>query len=193
MFGKTSWKELQTRIQNVEAQCAAFEKKEEELQVLRDDYEKKIKALEEQRLALEAEKKAFDEACEKEKRALTEMLSADAQKARDAMKRSLEEERVRAVNLLNDRIGSMQECYVFFLSQIKLMMDMVTKAATNTTELFFTEEKVDIFEQFCKEMDGELGTGLLTKDDYYSHDPKSMISTKLEDSKAEEQNNVTLV
>lgn len=193
MFGKPSQTELQSRIQELEAQCAAFEKKERELQILRDDCERKIKSLEEQRLAFEAEKKAFNEECEKEKRVLTELLSADVQKAGDELKRSIEEERVRAVNLLNDRIGSMQECYVFFLSQIKLMMEMVTKAATNTTELFFTEEKVDVFEQFCKEMDSELGTALLTRDDFYNHASESMVSAKSEDGKAEEQNNVTPV
>ena len=86
MFGKPSQTELQSRIQELEAQCAAFEKKERELQILRDDCERKIKSLEEQRLAFEAEKKAFNEECEKEKRVLTELLSADVQKAGDELK-----------------------------------------------------------------------------------------------------------
>lgn len=79
-------------------------------------------------------------------------LAAEAEDAREALKREIAEERARARDELLAKVQSFSDNYGYYLSQLKLMMDLITKAATNTGKVFLTADSADTETLFRSEM-----------------------------------------
>lgn len=175
MFGrKKEMQALRERIGELEASLASemashqadrqaltslqerIELEERGFRELRATCQQKLEAMDEEAERFrQQQREVVSKLRERKERQETELMQ-EAEAARAALKQELNEGRMRSHNETLARLQAFGDNYSYYLSQIKLMMDLLTKAATNTSAMFLTAEDVDLDQIFEAEISASL-------------------------------------
>ena len=110
------------------------------------DLEKQVQSLYHQKLQdLEAQKNALAQELERRAKQQQESLEAELLRRREA-----EEERLR------QKLAAFSRNYNYYLAQIKLLMDVLTRASITVGESFLTAENADPEKTFQSIIDSEI-------------------------------------
>lgn len=165
MFGKKK-RELEAQIADLAQRL--IEKQEECERVTRE-----LDALKERLDLEERTLKELQDACrqklsdmdgksrqfEYEHAKIIQETQEESDRQRAELEREIKDNREKAGADLSERVRAFSDNYNYYLSQVKLIMDMLTRAAIKTGESFLTDDR-DTTELFRNEMSEGLNSGV---------------------------------
>ena len=155
MFGKKR-RELEEKLH---LECEAHERDLQELNALRAGLELKERTLVEMQSAFEQRIQEMDEKSRlfaEERAVLIGELQTEIKQKRAALDEEIAKDRVCAEMQLNGKLEAFSNNYNYYLSQLKLIMDILTKASMTAGKSFLYQDEEDTAKLFQSIFNSEL-------------------------------------
>ncbi len=142
-------------IEELEALRGRLEPEQQELKKLQDACRKELRELEELKCAFEEAQASRAQALDLEEKQRQEAFDAELL----LRKKETEENIHKNVTALSDN-------YSYYLSQLKLLMDILTKVSITVGKSFLTQEGVDTAELFREMVNDEIDPGTFLRTEH---------------------------
>lgn len=138
MFGRKkketqSW-ELTAQSQELDALRSEMDGEKQSLRQTREDYLQKLQELEEERTALQEEYAD-----------LLREADAEAERRREKLDEELLQRKRLTEEQIQKNLKAFQENYSYYLSQLKLLMDVLTNVSVTVSESIVTQEDTQTY------------------------------------------------